>query len=150
MIARYGKAFAVAMHHFLYGQPDTEPDEGDDMQLPFDEHGHYVSPFCIPEQGPLRPSSAHLSPEKLAELEPGWAYCDHDELDYVTQSDHRSTTGKIISIGTPCRATRQAGVVQLRMDDGQLVVLEGQRWALLIEDAPVMSVADAPELFLPA
>jgi hypothetical protein len=115
----------------------------------FNERGEYVSSFCRPEQGPLRPS--RMTSEERAQLLPGWAYGDHDELPYVTTADHRSVEGRIVPLGTPTLATRRAGVVTLRaVPSGQTIVLDGLKWCVPVEGAPRVRPEDAPELFLPA
>lgn len=118
------------------------------MNITFDEHGTYVSPFCSPELGPLRPSC--ITEQERAKLLPGWAYGDHDDLPFTTTSDHRSTLGKIIPAGTACLARRQSGIITLTTRDGHVIVLDGYRWVAPAVGAPVISPEDYPELFLPA
>jgi len=120
------------------------------MEWTFNEHGEYVSAFCQPEQGPLRPSS--LTPEQKASLPPPWSMLDHVALPYTTTADHRSVEGRIIPRGSACLASRQHGVLTLCAQQPPLgtIVLDGSRWVLDIPEAPRLSPSECPELFLPA
>ncbi len=72
-----------------------------------------------------------LTPEEQATLLPRWAYADHGPLDYVTRADHRAWSGKIISRGAACQATRQHNLLRLTFADGDTVVLDGSRHCLV-------------------
>lgn len=122
-----------------------------DGAIEFNERGEYVSAFCRPELGPMRP--CQLTEDERMRLPPPWAYKDHDELLYVTTSDHRSVEGRIVPVGTRCLASRKNGVVQLRVVESSpehVVVLDGSRWVVAAEGAPVIHPSECPELFLPA
>lgn len=92
------------------------------------------------EYGPLR----HVKP--TFRVWPSWSYVDHLPFPYVTRSDHRSKTGRIVPLGTPCLAARRQGKIIMTFPGRPLgsVVLDGNEWA--VEDAPHICA----ELFLAA
>lgn len=83
------------------------------------------------EQGPLR----RILPK--FHVWPSWAYLDHGPIPYVTLSDHRSETGRIIPLGTSCVVERKGGQL-IHTLEGDRIVLDGGAWA--IEGAPIVSV----------
>ncbi len=87
------------------------------------------------EYGPLR----HVKPD--FHVWPSWAYVDHAPFPYKTRSDHRSTTGRIVSLGTPCRVARRQGQIIMTFPGRPLgsVILDGKEWS--VDGAPTLDLS---------